>query len=835
VVSIGEEAFDGVDFIERVIVPENIQFIEYGAFKGSSIKEIFLPKTLKVIEGDAFNDSSLETIHFATDIQLKEIHNGAFSNSQLTSIAFPRNVEYIGGSAFEYTPLTSVNFPLGSQLNFLGYSSFSNTLLTNVTLPEGLRTIRGDAFRNVATLTSISLPSTLAYIGEYAFAGTGLTSVQFGSQSQLMEIEDFIFGNPDNNDLIPLIQNATSEMVIIGPILAAYKGAADDNQALVIPEGVRLIANHFNLTNNAFVKSAVNFPSTLKYIGDYAFDGATINNDVTFPNMYEIGQNAFQSSTIVGTLTFQDIVNIKDNAFFNTTINEVIFTPTNVGHLVDMDGGIFDSSTIETLRMGEGYLELPSAFTAYSSIKHMFFPDSIKEIRYWAIGSTNLETLTFAGTSEILNVSQDAIQLFYVNSSPWYTSKIPYISLKNYLSFFDVSTSSSPFDVSIPNGITAIGGYAFLNARTFNTFNLNEVNHIASDAFYRWNQATQFPNSMVFDNLKYLGSNISFNFQTLIANGSITFGNNIQFDIERLIQFNFSSSIFRNAIPFNNEGFKILGNMLLQYNPNFDLTPNSVIVPNNIEIISDNAFYGVTFGGPLTLSQNLKWIRQSAFYNSVFTSDITLPEGLLRIDYAAFQESNITSITIPASVTRIESYAFYSNTLNDIEFVDPSNLDLDYDVFGYIDGESIKNVPTRLRKYINGSFLIIDGVLMYYFGYQKQVVIPEGVVNFTDAAFDYRDDSIESIILPSTARYFTSNLFSGLENLINLDFSKVTSINFLGEGLFSYTRIRTLTIAAPVLVANPYLLDRMPYLESYDINLVNDMVLRLNSNVDIVD
>jgi len=835
VVSIGYEAFEGIEFIERIIVPENIQFIEYGAFRNSSIQEIFLPKSLKTIRGEAFNNTNLETIHFAADSQLREIHDGVFRNSKITSIALPRTLEYIGGNAFENTPLSLVHFPLASQLNFLGDGSFSNTLLTNVTLPEGLRTIRGYAFENVPTLTNISLPSTVTFIGEYAFSGTGLTSVQFGAQSQLLKTERFIFGNPNDDNLIPLIKNSSTEMVIIGPILAAYKGNANNNQPLVIPEGIRVIMNEFNHTANTFIKSSITFPTTLKFIGQDAFQDATIHSDLLFPDMHGIGERAFQYATVSGKLTFQNILFINSDAFLGSTIDEVIFNPTTLGSLVSFGSNIFRFSSIDTLRMGEGYLEIPNTFTATSSIKHMFFPDSIKQIRFWAIGSGTLETLTFAGTSLIEDVSSEAVQFGPINNSPWYLTKRPYISLKNYLVFFDVTSLISPFNVSIPNGITAIGYGAFTNAQSFATLTLNEVNFIATNAFYRWNVNAQFSSPLALDNLNYIGSNLTFNYETLISNGGITFGNNIQFDMDTIMKYGFSSYLFRLRLPFDSEGFQIIGNMLVGYNPSFDTTPTSVIIPNNIEIISNDAFININFGGPLTLSQNLKYIMPYAFYNSNFVEDISLPQGLLRLDYGVFLESNLTSVTIPASVTHIENDVFNIQTLTTIDFEDSSNLNIESGAFGYFDGESVKNIPTRLRKYLNGSFLIVDEVLLYYYGYQKEVVIPEGVVNFTSAAFDNRNDTVESIVLPSTARYFKSDLFNGLRNLINVDFSKVNAINYLGRNLFGYTRIRHVMITAAVLKADPHLFNRMPYLESYEINLVNIIEFFFNTDIDIVD
>ncbi len=55
---------------------------------------------------------------------------------------------------------------------------FHSTTYKNIVLPSGITSIGNEAFRNSRRLTGITLPESLQSIGEYAFAQTGLTSIE---------------------------------------------------------------------------------------------------------------------------------------------------------------------------------------------------------------------------------------------------------------------------------------------------------------------------------------------------------------------------------------------------------------------------------------------------------------------------------------------------------------------------------------------------------------------------------------------------------------------------------------------------------------------------------
>ena len=69
---------------------------------------------------------------------------------------------------------------------------------------------------------------------------------------------------------------------------------------------------------------------------------------------------------------------------------------------------------------------------------------------------------------------------------------------------------------------------------------------------------------------------------------------------------------------------------------------DNVVIPNNVKIISDFAFFG---------SQLVS---------------VKIPEGVTTIGTNAFQANQLTSIEIPNSVTTISQYAFYNNKLTSV-------------------------------------------------------------------------------------------------------------------------------------------------------------------------
>ena len=70
--------------------------------------------------------------------------------------------------------------------NVITEKMFYATSYKNIVLPSTVTSIGSEAFRNSRRLSSITLPESLQTIGEYAFAQTGLASIEIPDAVTMM-------------------------------------------------------------------------------------------------------------------------------------------------------------------------------------------------------------------------------------------------------------------------------------------------------------------------------------------------------------------------------------------------------------------------------------------------------------------------------------------------------------------------------------------------------------------------------------------------------------------------------------------------------------------------
>lgn len=140
------DGYSGYCQTENIVFDEsfNVETIKDMVFFGWELKKIVVPKCVKSIGSQAFSNCE-----FLESVELEgcqSIGNSAFESCEsLKSVKLPEGLQSIGDMAFR------------------GCES-----LESIELLEGLQSIGNSAFCGCA-LSSVTLPSTLTYIGENAF------------------------------------------------------------------------------------------------------------------------------------------------------------------------------------------------------------------------------------------------------------------------------------------------------------------------------------------------------------------------------------------------------------------------------------------------------------------------------------------------------------------------------------------------------------------------------------------------------------------------------------------------------------------------------------------
>ena len=207
----------GVNFVEKIVIPEGVESINYHAFQGcvrlsdvtfpstlktigegafdscASLKSMVVPETVELVDKFAFNTcTSLESVEFKNaDAVLKKAVLGGCT--ALTDVKLPENLQELPDSVFYgCTSLKGVNLPetiwtIGAEA-FCGCAS-----LDEAVIPENVKTIGNSAFKNCKSLKSINIPASARTLGYNAFSACeNLTDVDFADYT-IKEIKEGTF------------------------------------------------------------------------------------------------------------------------------------------------------------------------------------------------------------------------------------------------------------------------------------------------------------------------------------------------------------------------------------------------------------------------------------------------------------------------------------------------------------------------------------------------------------------------------------------------------------------------------------------------------------------
>ena len=400
-VSVGEFAFSGCSQLSAVNLPETVAYIGQRSFEGTpwlknnshadSYGVVYLGKTAYSSTGD-YKDVIIKdgTLALAGEIFR--------SKRTLTDVTIPSSVSTIGASAFEScSALSSVTWSEG--LETIGSRAFANcSSLWLDYIPESLRDIGSEAFTYCTSLTEFTFPENLEAVGGEAFLHClGISSVFLNSinlkGSLTFESATRMAVGPKVRR-IPEIMAAKLRRVTFeerDPDLPLTVSA----KAFVIStalEECQLPDNTIEIGESAFARNGVlgieKFPSKIRIIGDYAFDGNTGRFGFSSLNQLEsVGTDAFKGCQGVTDFPVgENLVWLGNGALAGTKIKSIAFHAGFMdGHPATQpfqSGFISDRQScpdLKTISFAEGVKRIPISLYG-TGIEVFNVPDGVESL-----------------------------------------------------------------------------------------------------------------------------------------------------------------------------------------------------------------------------------------------------------------------------------------------------------------------------------------------------------------------------------------------------------------------------------------------------------------------
>ena len=673
---------------------------------------------------------------------------------------------------------------------------------------KDISNIGNDAFSSNTSLTSITIPNSVTSIGSSAFRSCpSLTGI-------IVSEGNSVYDSRENCNAV--IKTATNELAIgcnstIIPDSVTSIGRyalynCTSLTSIIIPDSVTSIGDYafYGCSGSLTINSKIietdytssNRPSStwlrsskftelilgdnIEKIGSYAFYNYSSMTSVTIPDsVTSIGNNAFYNCTSLENTTIGNGVTAISSSAFNGCTGELVLN-FNIPNGSSSNSSIFSSSKFTKVIIGDNVTTIGNfAFASTSSLTSITIGDNVTSIGNDAFYNCSSITSISIGN----NVTTIGYSAFFCDNLKEFKGKFAAdggrcLIIDGVLNAFALGCGVTQY--TIPDSVTSIGREAFYKCTSLTSVTIGDgVTEIRSSAFNNCSNLTSVYCKATIPP-RFGGSAFNYN-----AEGRKIYTYEECVDIYKEAWSNYADSI----VADGNISESITTTLL------YTTSDGAVIDASKFPVKTHTYNNGV---GELILYGELKVIPASVFYDFGNLTTITIPDSVTTVGEYAFRGCyNLTSITIPDRVNSIGNYAFYncynltSVTIGEsVTTIGEHAFDDCYRLTSVIIPNSVTTIGDWVFSDCNKltSVTIGNGITsIEYSSFSgctnlTSVTIPDSVTRIEGFAFSHCSN-LTSVTIPDSVTEIEFNAFSNCSNLISVTIPD--GVTTIGDSAFT--------------------------------------------------
>lgn len=797
------------------------------------------------------------------------IQSKVFSASSLTEVTIPVSVTNIGTRAFyNAKQLVSVIFETAEDeqpLTFQDYAFSYCTSLVTFTVPARAQAFDYNIFNACSSLTAIEVAEENANYASvdgilcdkekitilYCPVGkTGAYTIPAG----ITAIADSAFEDCVN----------ITEIVIPNFVLTigerAFYGCSGLVKATFQGGGLA----DLELSERAFYDSGLKEVvfeegSRVTAIGDYTFANCKSLESFTIPkSMQKVGENAFYKCESLATLSFEEGgagVSFGSGAFSNCTALTSVYLPASVTELsfsvfdgcsnlagvyvdennpnyTDVDGVLFDKNITEILFYSmarKGDYVIPetvttigdSVFAENTSLQKITIGKNVTSIGDYAFQycSSLREVVFEAGGTEDITFGSHVFS--YCNALTEFTYPDRATATGEYMFAWNENLKK----VTLGSGIQTIDNYSFHYCLSLTTVAGATEESAEGKAVIPAGVTSIGANAFAYTAIK----------QAVIPAGVTSIGGSA---------FTYCSNMTSVELP---AGLEEIGSYAFS-----STAITSIVIPASVTDIGDGALRycrnlsEVTFAEGSTITT----FSQYLFQDDVSLTSITIPASVTTIESQVFDNCSISTITIPAGVTDLDTDAFQDCfNLSSVVVAEGNtayvaidgllyNADVTELLFCPAGKSGSVTIPKTVTTINNAAFRENAGIteivfeeggtetlvigtssttattaVFAYCSALERVVLPERLKELRNYTF-YYCSSLKEVVIPASVEKIGTYVFAYCDQLASVKFAENSALTSIGNYAFAYSGLESIVIPEQVSSFGTYVFRECTALES---------------------